>query len=311
VSNEDNRADVALTSSEQELRLVAGAIPALVWTAGPEGNVEYVNKRVLEYFGAPLDEIIGWGWMEKVHPDDVAFKVSTWLRNLESGNPHDAVCRMRGADGRYRWFEVRAEPLRASDGTVLSWCGVLIDIDDRRKAENRLRRSEAHLAEAQRLSHTGSVVYNETTILYWSGETYRIWGFDPLQGIPSHKAVWKRIHPDDRDRAREEAEHALRERRGHSIAYRIVLPDGTAKHLESTSQPVFSASGKLVEVVATQVDVTERKRAEQALRESEYKLRQIVETVPSLLWSLVRNPVRRGHRFRSKADSIPVIADSA
>jgi PAS domain S-box-containing protein len=286
VSSEDNRADVALMSSEQELRLVVETIPALVWRAGPEGIVECVNKRVLEYFGAPLDEIIGWGWMDKVHPDDVAFKVSTWLRNLESGNPHDAVCRMRGADGRYRWFEVRGEPLRASDGTVLSWYGVLVDIDDRRKADDRLRRSEAHLAEAQRLSQTGSAVYNETTILYWSGETYRIWGFDPLQGIPSHEGVWQRIHPDDRDSAREEAEHALREKRGHSIAYRIVLPDGTAKHLESTSQPVFSASGELVEVVATQVDVTERKRAEQALRESEAKFRDYAETASDWFWEI-------------------------
>src|ERR1700693_5621574 len=106
MSTEGNRPVEALTSSEQELRLVVETIPALVWRAGPEGNVEYVNKRVLEYFGAPPGEIIGWGWRKKVHPDDVAFKVSAWLKNLESGNPHDAVCRMRGADGRYRWFEV-------------------------------------------------------------------------------------------------------------------------------------------------------------------------------------------------------------
>ena len=83
-----------------------------------------VNKRMLEYKGAPLGEIIGWGWMEKVHPDDIAFKVNTWLKALESESHHDAVCRIRGADGRYRWFEVRGEPLRASDGTVLSWYGV-------------------------------------------------------------------------------------------------------------------------------------------------------------------------------------------
>src|SRR5258708_34509961 len=85
--------------------------------------------------------------MEKVHPDDVAFKVSAWLKNLESGNPHDAVCRIRGADCRYRWFEVRGEPLRASDGTVLGWYGVLIDIDDRRKAEYALRESEYKLRQ--------------------------------------------------------------------------------------------------------------------------------------------------------------------
>jgi PAS domain S-box-containing protein len=414
VSNEHNRTDMAFTSGEQELRLVVETIPALVWRAGPEGNVEYVNKRVLEYFGAPLDEIIGWGWMEKVHTDDVAFKASTWLRNLESGNPHDAVCRMRGADGRYRWFEVRAEPLRARDGTVLGWYGLLIDIDDRRnaedalreseyklrqtidtvpgliwstgpdgepthvsqrlldysgmrfeefkhrgweafvypadfpetaraydhaiqtgipyqgvlrlrradgefrwhhirceplrdrqgriiqwyglsvdideakKAEDRLRRSEAHLAEAQRLSHSGVSAYNETTILYGSEETYRIWGFDPAQGVPSREAVRQRIHPGDRDRHNAEVQRALGEKRGYSIAYRIVLSDGTVKHLESIGQPVFSASGELVEVVATQVDVTERKRAEQALREREAKIRRLVDAniIGIFIWDL-------------------------
>src|SRR5271154_3243542 len=130
---EGNRAGEMLTSSEQELRLLVEAIPALVWRAGPDGNIEYVNQRLLDYLGAPRGEVIGWGWMEKVHPDDVAFKVKTWLENLESGNPHDAVCRFRRADGQYRWFEVHGEPLRASDGTVLSWSGFLIDIDDRRK----------------------------------------------------------------------------------------------------------------------------------------------------------------------------------
>jgi PAS domain S-box-containing protein len=102
---------------------------------------------MLEYLGAPLSEVIGWGWMDKVHPDDVGFKVRSWLANLESGNPHDVVCRIRGADGRYRWFEVRGEPLRASNGAVLSWYGVLIDIDDRRTAEEALRESEFELRQ--------------------------------------------------------------------------------------------------------------------------------------------------------------------
>ena len=94
MSIEGNRPEEALTSSEQELRLLVEAIPALVWRAGPEGNIEYVNKRMLEYLGARLGEIIGWGWMDKVHPDDVGFKVRSWLQNLESGKPHDVVCRI-------------------------------------------------------------------------------------------------------------------------------------------------------------------------------------------------------------------------
>ena len=82
-----DEAQKALFSSEQELRLLADTIPALVWRAAPEGNIEYVNKRVLEYFGAALDEIVGWGWADKVHPDDVAFKVRSWLKNLETKSP--------------------------------------------------------------------------------------------------------------------------------------------------------------------------------------------------------------------------------
>lgn len=285
MSKDGDGAEEVLSSGEQELRLLVETIPALVWHAGPEGNVEYVNKRVLEYFGAPLGEIADWGWAERVHPEDVAFKVRSWLENLETENPHDVVCRFRGADNRYRWFNVRGEPLRASDGTVLRWYGVLIDIDEAKKAEDLLRRSEAHLAEAQTLSHTGSTIYNETTLLYWSEETYRIYGFDPALGIPSFEAVLQRVHPDDRDRVRAKAERAYTEKRGYSIAYRIVLPDGTVKHLESIGRPVFSSDGRIVEFFCTNMDVTDRKCAEEALRESEYKLRQIFETVPSLLWS--------------------------
>jgi PAS domain S-box-containing protein len=131
-----------LTIPEQKLRLLLDAIPTMVWTAGPEGDIGYVNKRVLEYLGTTLGEVIGRGWVEKVHPDDVAFKTNTWLANLESRTAHDAVCRFRGVDGQYRWFALRGEPLRAGDGRVLNWYGVLIDIDDRRKADEALRESE-------------------------------------------------------------------------------------------------------------------------------------------------------------------------
>jgi hypothetical protein len=140
-----------------------------------------------------------------------------------------------------------------------------------------LQRSEGYLAEAQRLSHCGVAAYNETTVLYGSEEIYRIWGFDPAQGVPSRKAVFQRIHPDDRDRLDAEVQRAVGEKRKYSIGYRILLPDGTVKHLEAIGQPVFSTSGELAEIVTTQLDVTERKRAEQALQESEAKIRRLVD----------------------------------
>ncbi|WP_197086973.1 PAS domain S-box protein [Bradyrhizobium sp. LTSPM299] len=141
-----------------------------------------------------------------------------------------------------------------------------------------LRRSEAYLAEAQRLSHCGVTAYKGSTVFYGSEEIYRIWGFDPAQGVPNRKAVLQRIHPDDRDRLNAVVERALVEKKRYSAAYRIVLPDGTVKHLESVGQPVFSTNGELVEVIATQIDVTERKRAEDALRESEAKIRRLVDS---------------------------------
>src|SRR6201991_3831220 len=141
-----------------------------------------------------------------------------------------------------------------------------------------LARSERYLAEAQRLTHCGVTAYKGSTVFYGSEEIYRIWGFDPAQGVPNRKTVLQRIHPDDRDRLNAEVERALGEKRRYSAAYRIVLPDGTVKHLESIGQPVFSTNGELVEVVATQIDVTERKRAEEALRESEAKIRRLVDS---------------------------------
>jgi PAS domain S-box-containing protein len=134
-----------------------------------------------------------------------------------------------------------------------------------------LRRSEAYLAEGQRLTHTGSGAYNETRTLYWSEETYRIWGFDPIQGLPNREAVWQRIHPDDRERVYDETQEALRQQKDYAVEFRIVLPDGTIKYIEATGHHQFSARGDLLEIIGSFVDVTERKHA-QAEHE---KLRQL------------------------------------
>src|SRR5260221_3168036 len=193
--------------------------------------------------------------------------------------------RLRRADGGFRWHDARCEPLRDRRGNIIQWYGLCFDIDEGKKAEDLLRRSEAHLAEAQRLSHTGAVAYNGTAILFASEETYHIWGFDPAQGLPSREVVFQRIHPGDRDWLSAEVRRAVGEKRRFSIAYRILLPDGTVKHLETIGQPVFSASGKLVEIFATQTDVTERKRAEQALMRSEAYLAQAQKLTHTGSWA--------------------------
>jgi PAS domain S-box-containing protein len=140
-----------------------------------------------------------------------------------------------------------------------------------RNSEEALRRSEAYLAESQKLGRTGSVVFNDASIIYFSDETYRIYGFDPRQGLPSREAVAQRMHPDDREKVHEVGRRARRQRTDYKLEYRFILPDGTIKYIENTSHAKFAASGELVEVVSTIVDATERKRAQ----EEQQKLRQL------------------------------------
>jgi PAS domain S-box-containing protein len=148
--------------------------------------------------------------------------------------------------------------------------------------------------------------YKGSTIFFGSEEIYRIWGFDPAQGVPSRKAVLQRIHPDDRDRLDAEVERAVREKKRYSTAFRIVLPDGTVRHLESIGQPVFSTNGKLVEVVDTEIDVTERMRAEEAYREAQMALAHAnrVATMGQLTASItheVNQPITAAVTYASAA----------
>jgi PAS domain S-box-containing protein len=280
------RAEEKSRESELKLRQITETVPGLVWSNGPDGEPTHINQRMLDYSGMPFEEFMHRGWEAFVHPADYPKTAEAFWHAIRTGTSYQGVMRLRRADGEFRWHHARCEPLCDRQGRIIQWYGLCVDIEEAKKAEDRLRRSEAHLAEAERLSHTGAVAYNGTAILFASDETYRIWGFDPAQGLPSRDVVFQRIHPGDRDRLTAEVRREVGEKRRYLIGYRIVLPDGTVKHLETVGQPVFSASGELVEIFATQTDVTERKRAEEALRESEAKFRDYAETASDWFWEI-------------------------
>ena len=165
-----------------------------------------------------------------------------------------------------------------------------LEIAERKCAEEKLRRSEAYLAEAQRLTHTGSWVWEvaQRDASHLSEEWYRIYGFEPEQGVPVWEQRLQRVHPEDRARYQDVIERAITERSGYEVEFRIILPSGAVKHIHTVGHPVLNASGDLDQFVGSSTDITERKQSEEALRQAQTDLARInrVTTMGELTASL-------------------------
>ncbi len=291
------RAEDALRSHEQNLRLLVDTIPGHIVTTTPTGEIELLNRRSLEYFDKTTEELVNWRTSDAIHPDDLALTIAAWTRAIQTGEPYEREHRLRRADGAYRWFHTRGLALRDKEGRIVRWYLLPIDVDDRRRAEEALQRSEGYLAEAQKLTQTGSwaaqvslkenVNWPENvnwSNVYWSKEMYRIFGFDPDLGPPSSVEVVRRLHPEDALSHPRMIERAIRDETDFELDYRLLLPDGTAKHIHAVGHPVVNASGDVTELVGTAMDVTERKRAEDALRASEASLLEAQRLTRTCSW---------------------------
>ena len=183
----------------EESRLIVETIPGLIVVVSPAGEIEDVNRLVLDYFGRTLEELRHRAITDAVHPADFPRVTALWQQAIESGLPYEFEHRIRRFDGQYRWFQIRGLPVRAADGRIVRWHLLLTDIDARKQSEERLRRSEAYLAEAQRLTHTGSWALKPglEQFVHWSDELSRIHGLDPREGVPtlegSNEACFARI----------------------------------------------------------------------------------------------------------------------
>jgi len=285
-----------LQSSEDRLRLVIDTIPAYAWSARPDGSVDFINQRFLEFTGRSMQDILGRGWESLLHPEDLTSYVGQWQAAVAIGEPMESEARVRRADGDFRWLLIRNVPLRDELGGIVKWYGTSVDIEERHRAEDALRQSEAYLAAAQRLSHTGSWAWRVgTKQQFWSVETFQIFGFDSNTTRPTRESFLERLHPDDRA-AIEEIETELYQGNDAEYNYRIILPDSSIKYITSVAHPISNNLGQVIELVGTVMDVTERKRAEEALREAQANLARVnrVTTMGELTASLaheIRQPI--------------------
>jgi PAS domain S-box-containing protein len=206
--------------------------------------------------------------LQQIHPDDFDEFWQAFQKLVDEKVDSEGEYRIVLPDGTVKYVHAIRHPVLNANGELVEIVGTTVDITERKRADEALRRSQAYLAEAQRLTHTGSFAYDgrTNTFPYWSEEHFRIWGFDPRQGPPDGETLLQRVHPEDREMVRELSVKALRERRDYTAEYRIVLPDGTVKHIEAIGHLLSVERGGPIEVIGTHVDVTERKRAEAALR---------------------------------------------
>ena len=241
-----------------ELQAALNLIPAFAWYCTPSGGLTFLNKRGSDYLGLPQDHPIRHGidtgaeWDSHIallHPDDHEEARRVWSTLLRTGCAGDVSFRVRNAAGGYRWHLSRAEPVRASDGTLLYWIGVNLDIEDRKQ-------TEFYLAEGQRLALTGSWAFNAAGFDYWSPELFRIYGLDPSGKPPTVEEYMELIHPDDREFVAETIQKVFAEHRGFDFTKRIVRPDGEIRRVRCLGSPATHV-GAVQEFVGTGIDVTE------------------------------------------------------
>ena len=402
---------------EDELRLAIDTIPALVWRMLPDGSADFLNRGFLTYTGFSPDAGSGLGWLNAFHPQDSARSVERWRTAFSAGEPFEIEGRLRRADGLYRWFIHRSDPLRHGE-RIVRWYATSTDIEDRKRAEHamrqreeqrrqvfennptmyfmvdtagtivmvnpfgaeqlgytvdelvgravldvfweadraavqqsvascvqqpgramswefrkvrkdgsvlwvretakavrrfdngpilliacedvterrhaqdKLRRSEAYLAEAQRLSHAGSFGWNVASgEIFWSAETFRIYQYDNTIR-PTLQLVLQRVHPDELTEVSEQIAALVTTRPNHfDLEHRLLMPDGSVKHIHIVAHADRDEAGDF-EYVGAVMDVTEYhdaraalKRAFEEVRESEDRLRLAIDTIPGMVTS--------------------------
>src|SRR5262245_385061 len=283
---DQRRAEEALRESERHFRLLAETIPALVWRGTPEGDLDYLNQRAIEYLGHTAQSLAGGRWSELVHPDHRDATVGRWLQSASTGASYEDVYRLQRADGEYRWIQSVGEPFHDKEGRIAHWYGLVIDIEDRKRAEIELRQAYDSFRDAQRLSNTGSIV---TDLVgddhHWSDEAYRIFEFDPETKV-SVQRVRDVIHPDDLPAFESVIARGMT---GENVtfAFRVVTARAAVKHVRGVAHVTERVEGRPMFVGALQ-DVTESVVAEEALNRARSDLAHVarVATVSALTASI-------------------------
>jgi formate hydrogenlyase transcriptional activator len=283
VAIESKRNEATLKENEQRFRLIVETIPGLVCTLSAAGEVELLNRQVLEYFGKTTEELKNWTTSDAIHPDDLPRMIDAWRRAIETGEPVELEHRSRRADGIYRWFHLRGRPQRDAEGRIVRWYNLVTDIDDRKRAEGELAKAFEEIAKSEAelrtiidaipqlivaLTPDGQFLYANQAVLAYTGRTR-----EELMPGKSPEV----FHPEDIERLRDIREAAIS--RGVPFEYerRVRRKDGQYRWFLVQYNPLLDERGKVIRWYATGTDIDDRKQAEERARQENVALREQID----------------------------------
>jgi len=278
-----------LQESEERFRRIVDSIPGFVCTLSAEGEVQLLNRQVLEYFGKTTEDLKNWAWSDAVHPDDLPRVIDAWRHAVETGRPYDLELRQRRADGVYRWFQSRALPTQDPEGRITGWYMLLTDIDDRKLAAEALLSNEQSLrlivdsipGFVSTANAAGEVELVNRQVLEYFGKT-----IEEMKHWDTSDAV----HPDDLPQMIEAYRHSMETGQPLDVEHRGRRADGVYLWHLLRSRPQRDAEGRIVRWYTLVTDIDERKRAESELErafdeiaKSEVELRTMMDAIPQLI----------------------------
>jgi len=287
-----NRAPSCDTAAVAELAAALDDAPVLIWIAGPDRKVTFLNRSWLAFTGRAQEAELGHGWKAGAHSDDLAEIEPTICEAIARQEPYEYEFRLRRSDGIWRWMLNKAAPRYTPEGHFAGYVGSCTDISEAREAQAQARSSEERLQLAQEAAAVGTYDWDvQNNRISWSPEMFRLHGIDPATSPAELYDVWQtRLHPDDRERADRQTREFVESADGLSIEFRVVHPDGSVRWIQGRGRMIRDSEGRPIRMIGVNFDVTERKEAEDALRQSEQRIRDIAENFPGIIFRRITYP---------------------
>jgi PAS domain S-box-containing protein len=288
-------AEEAVRRSEQRLQQMIDVVPAHIWCMTPEGTPSYINKQLMDTVGVTLADLIAPDAsrsLADIHPDDRESVEQALAGSFATGDTFAMAYRQRRSDGSYRWTEGRAEPLRDEAGSIVHWYGVCIDIDDRVTAQEALHHRERELSQLvdmvpvhiRRLTPEGEPIFFNKRLIDFFGLDLANLDKPGVNRLAT--AIQTLVHPDDAASLLAAVRHSVNTGEPYSMKYRMRRADGVYRWVDGRAEPLRDQSGTVVQWYVISIDIDDEMRAQEALRNRERELSQIVNMVPSYLWRL-------------------------